>query len=364
VKKQLVFILFAALALIINQGCESQEFVSAKMYVQQEDLEKAEEFFLKALEVETEKDNAKIPYLLAKDVYAKQRRYEEMNQMLEEALRRNPRQRIDQYTIEELVLNLRQVEWTAVYKRGADLYNAVLTTLGGEPPNEEQREQLLLAKTHFETAILIYPEEGVTHTNLVYCYRQLGDVEGERSAIEKALQKDPKNARVLLLAGEWAWNDGNLDQAVDYYRRAHEAAPDNVDIMQRLTSAYLETGNPQAALETLEEAKQHALKDPDVYYNIGAVYATIGNEALEKGQNMYREAIGAEEIPIDMLEEAVESFKQAQDAYSESLYFMDNTLALDPDDAVATQAIREIQSTKKILDTLQRSAEEIISKHQ
>lgn len=130
--------------------------------------------------------------------------------------------------------------------------------------------------------------------------------------------------------------------------------------MQRLTAAYMEIGNSQAALEVLEEARRNAPRDPDVYYNLGAVYANIGNEAIEKGQELYREAVNAEEIPVDKLEAALEYFKQAREAYSESLYFMDNTLALNPDDPTAARAIREIQSTKKILDTLQRSAEEII----
>ncbi|MFB0516842.1 MAG: tetratricopeptide repeat protein [Candidatus Neomarinimicrobiota bacterium] len=363
-KRQLVVIILAGLVLIIDQSCESQEFVSAKMYIQQQDLERAEEFFLKALELDSEKNNAKIPYLLAKDVYAEQRRYEDMNQMLEEALQRNPSQRMGQYTIKELVQNLRQVQWSMEYKRGADLYNATINATGGEPPNEEQRQQFLQAKTHFETAILIWPEEGAVFTNLVYCYRQLGDVEGEQAALNDALEKDPENGVVLLLAGERAWNDGDYEQAVSYYERAHEALPDNIDVMQRLTAVYLETDNSQAALEILEEAQRQAPKDPDVYYNLGAVYANIGNEALEKGQELYREAVSIEEIPIEKLEVAVENFKQAQKAYSESLYFMDNTLAINPDDPFAAQAIKEIQSTKKILDTLQRSAEEIIRKSQ
>jgi hypothetical protein len=41
---------------------------------------------------------------------------------------------------------------------------------------------------------------------------------------------------------------------------------------------------------------------------------------------------------------------------------MDNTLALNPDDTTAALATRELQSAKKILDTLQRSAEEILRK--
>ncbi|UCD37919.1 MAG: tetratricopeptide repeat protein [Fidelibacterota bacterium] len=359
-KKQFLIVLLAGITFIITQGCESQEFVSAKMYVQQDELDKAEEFFLKAMELESDKNNAEIPYLLAKEIYAKQRRYEEMNSMLDEALKRNPAQKVGKYTIEELAQNLRQVEWSVEYKRGADLYNAVLQVLGEEPPTDEQRAQIEQAKNHFETAILIWPEEGSTFTNLVFCYRQLGDLEGERAAIDKALVKDPDNGTILLLAGERAWSDDQQDQAIEYYKKAHELLPENVDLMQRLTAAYLDAGNPQAALETLEKAQRSAPREPDVYFNIGAVYASIGNDALEKGQDLYREAVSTETVPVDKLEEAVELFKQAQKAYSESLYFMDNTLALNPDDTAATGAIRELQSTKKILDTLQRSAEEIL----
>ena|GEM_PF-4849536 len=361
-KRHLIFITLAGLVLMLDQGCESSEFVSAKMYVQQEDMEKAEDFFLKALELEAEKDNARVPYLLAREVYARQRRYEEMNQMLEEALRRNPSQKLDNNTIAELVQNLRQVEWTMEYKLGAGLYNAVIQATGDEPPNEDQREQLLQAKAHFETAAFIRPDEGTTYTNLVFCYRQLGDKEGERAAVENALQNNPENGMVLLLAGELAWNDSDYDRAIELYQKAHQILPDNIDVMQRLTATYLEIGDSQTALEILEKARRNAPKDPNVYYNLGAVYASIGNEALEKGQELYREAINADQIPIDKMEVALASFKQAQSAYSESLYFMDNTLVLNPDDAATSNAIKEIQSTKKILNTLQRSAEEIIRK--
>ncbi|MBA7695624.1 Beta-barrel assembly-enhancing protease [subsurface metagenome] len=255
------------------------------------------------------------------------------------------------------------MEWTVEYKRGADLYNSVLRATGDEPPNEDQRKQLLQATAHFKTAILIWPEEGSTYTSLVFCYRQLGDTEGAQAAIEDALKRDPENGKVLLLAGESAWNEGDYQRAIDFYQRARQILPDNIDVMQRLTAAYMEIGNSQAALEVLEEARRNAPRDTNVYYNLGVVYAGIGNEAVEKGQELYREAVSAEEIPIDKLEAALEYFKQAREAYSESLYFMDNTLALNPDDPTAARAIKEIQSTKKILDTLQRSAEEIIRKN-
>ena len=110
-------------------ACESQEFVSAKMYVQQGDLEAAEKFFLQALEVPAEATNALIPYLLAGQVYAQQKRYQEMNEMLDEALRRNPLQKYQGHMIVELVENTRQVQWQQEYQRGANLFNEIAISI-------------------------------------------------------------------------------------------------------------------------------------------------------------------------------------------------------------------------------------------
>lgn len=359
-RKPFTLIALASAVVLIGLACESQEFVSAKMYVQQENLDQAEEFFLKALEVPAEVENAQVPFLLARDVYAPQRRYAEMNLMLEDALRRNPTQELNDVTIEKHVDNLRQLEWTKVYKRGADLYNRVLEELGGAGPDEAQREGLLQAKSHFETATQIAPNESAAYTNLVYCYRQLRDKEGERAAIKVALELNPDDGIILLLAGEHAWNDEQRNEAVVLYERAHKALPENIGVMQRLTYAYLETGNPQAAIKTLEDTQRQSPKDPNVFYDIGLVYINIGNDALSRGQRSYQQAIALEEVDYEQMAFAAAALKEAQTSYSEALYFMDNTLALDPDDLAATTAIKDIQATKKILITLQRSANEML----
>jgi tetratricopeptide (TPR) repeat protein len=330
------------------------------MYVQQDDLEMAEKFFLQALEVPAEANNAHIPYLLATQVYARQKRYEEMNEMLDEALQRNPLQKYQGHMIVELVGNTRQMQWQEEYQRGANLFNEIISQVQGQSLTDSIREGLLAAKAHFETAILILPEQAPAYTNLVLCYRQLGDTAGESAALDKALEMDPDDGQVLLLAGERALQADATAEAVKYYERAHQNDPENMFIMQRLTSTYIEMGNLQAALETLEETQKNSPRDPDVYFNIGAVYSNIGNDALKKGQDIYREVVSADTIDKERLAIAIEYFKQAQSAYSEALYFMDNTLALNPDDKFADQAIGEIQRTKRILDTVQRSVEQML----
>jgi tetratricopeptide (TPR) repeat protein len=359
VKKQFIIAILAGMIFLVNQACETQEFVSAKMYKNQGDLEKAEEMFVAALEVESDKSNAEIPYLYA-SMLAEQERYVEMGAMLDEAMKRNPSQKIQGFAIRELVQNMRKVEWQNAYKRGADLYNAVIAVTQGAEPDEAQREQLLRALGHFRTAIAIWPEENQTYQNLVYTYKQLRDKEGERTALDEALAMDPNNSMILFLAAEYALGESDTDQAVNYYRRALEADPNNVNIMQRLTAVYVETGQLVAALEILEVARRQTTSDPDVYFNLGLVYASIADAALEKGQPLFTAAISQDQVPLDDLQTALATFEEAQMAYSEALYFLDNTLALNPDDESAMRAVSEIQSRKKILDTLQNSAQEIL----
>ncbi len=359
-RKPFTLIALAAALALIGQACDSQEFVSAKMYVQQDDLEHAEEFFLKALDLPAEAENALVPYLLAQDVYAPQRRYAEMNQMLEEALRRNPTQKLNGVTLDKHIENLRRNEWIKVYKQGADLFNRVIEQMGGVAPDDKQREELLQALSRFETATQIAPDESAAFTNMVYCYRQLRDKEGERAAIELALKMNPDDGTILLLAGQQAWNDEQREEAVALYERAHEALPENIAVMQRLADAYVATGNPQAAIKALEDTQRQSPKDPNVFYNIGLVYINIGNDALNRGQASYQQAIALEVVDYEQMAFAAAALQEAQTSYSEALYFMDNTLALDPDDLAATTAIKNIQDTKKILNTLQRSAKEML----
>jgi tetratricopeptide (TPR) repeat protein len=359
VKKQLIFVALAGLTFMVNQACETQEFVSAKMYEQQGELERAEEMYIAALEVESDQKNAEIPYRYA-SLLADQERYDEMTAMFDEALQRNPNQKVQGYTIQELIDNMRKVEWQNAYRRGADLYNAVINVTEGAEPDDAQRDQLLRALSYFETAIKIWPEENQTYQNLVYCFRQLRDAEGEQAALEDALSRDSNNSMILFLAAEQAAGEDNTEQAIEYFRRALETDPSNVNIMQRLTALYVETEQLDAALELLEEARRQTTSDPDVFFNLGLVYASIADAALEKGQPLFTEAISQDPVPMDDLKTALDTFEEAQNAYSEALYFLDNTLALNPDDESASQAITEIQNRKKILDTLENSAQEIL----
>lgn len=345
-------IILAALFL----GCDSEEFASAKTWVQSSDLEKAEEYFIKAMVVEPE--NAEVPLLLATDVYLPQRRWAEMNEAFDEALRRNPQQETAKgATIAEAVKSMHEVMWGLEYSKGAALYNEVLAENNQGIPNEVNQNKLRQAAKNFHTAIEIYPGEPATYEPLIFTYRLLHDDEGELAAIEMALNNSPDNGLVHALAGHLARDAGRMEEAVSHLQRAVELMPDAVDIFTLLTGIYIDMGKSKAALETLEQARKSAPRNTEILFNMGAIYINGANDDLTKGQKIYV-AAAAEDMPSKaiMAKEALAHFENAQTGYSEGLYFMDNVLALDPDDDGANQAITEIRDRKKRLGTLQRAA--------
>ena len=357
-RSKLIFIAMILSALF--QGCDSEEFASAKTWVKSNNLEKAEEFFVKAMAVEPE--NAEVPLLLASDVYLPQRRWAEMNEALDEALRRNPQQvTVTGSTIAQAVETVREVTWGEEYQKGAVLYNEVLAETNQEAPNEAQQDKLRQVAKHFHTAIEIYPGKSSTYEPLVFTYRQLRDEEGELAAIETALKNNPDNGLVHALAGQNARKAGRLAKAVTHMQRASELMPDDLDILTILTGIYLDMDNSEAAIETLERARATAPRNAEVFFNMGAIYINVANAELTKGQKIYVAAAGAD-MPSKaiMAKEALAHFEKAQTGYSEGLYFMDNVLALDPDDDDANQAIKDIRDRKKRLGTLQRAAQGLI----
>jgi len=359
VKRKILFTVIAGLMLFIYLGCESSELQSAKIYAQQNDLEQAEEYFLKAMALESEADNAEIPFLLASEVYVNQRRYEEMIEMLDEAVRRNPNQKYEGQSIAELAQGLREFQGNTVFNRGVTIFNNVIRA-GGELTPEQQSEQLLQAKTEFETAISIWSELELAYSSLVYVCRQLGEKEQEMEIIEEALERFPESGQVLLLAGETAWTDGDNERALDLYQRAYEIIPDDVGLMERLTAVYLELGENEEALVVLETAFEATPRDPNVNYNLGVVYNAMGGDAFEQGQVQYNAAASATPPSLEGLEAALEYFERSQELYTEALFYLDNSLAYNPEDASASAAVSQIQSMRRVLNTLIGSTEEII----
>ena len=122
-KKYLTGILNLLLVLIVFR-CSSQEYTSAKLYIQQLEWEKAEEFLIKALVAEPE--NPEIPYQLGYHIYGLQKKdWKMMNQSFDKALAIDPNKKIlgQPKTVKEFVAMARTQFWAEVYNKGVAEFN-------------------------------------------------------------------------------------------------------------------------------------------------------------------------------------------------------------------------------------------------
>ena len=83
-KNKILFISIAIYIIGCAGGGGSMEFTSAKTAARTErNLQKAEEWGLKALNVESDSNNALVPYFLAVDVYRPQKKWIKMAEMFD-----------------------------------------------------------------------------------------------------------------------------------------------------------------------------------------------------------------------------------------------------------------------------------------
>ncbi|MCH7764126.1 MAG: tetratricopeptide repeat protein, partial [Candidatus Marinimicrobia bacterium] len=200
-------LLFTALFIL---GCPSEEYTSAKLYLQQNDYEKAEEFLVKAMAVEP--DNPEIPFQLGHHIYGRSERWAEMNDAFDKALAINPQAKIlDGRTVDEFVDMSRLQFWTDTYNKGVQTYNSAKNL-----ENEEKNDAVRDAIKEFNSAVDIKADESLTYTMLSTCYFELGETEKSAELIIKAVRISPDDLNANLAAGQILTRNDRPNDALPY----------------------------------------------------------------------------------------------------------------------------------------------------
>ena len=112
---------------------------------------------------------------------------------------------------------------------------------------------LLMDQGFTEAALIEYkkaedPEEPPSSTALsrmVVCYQKQSRFDMAHKTLERALGLYPENALVLRTAATYYSDD--LTMALQYWQKAHEINPYNIETQQQLVALYTKDGNQLAA---------------------------------------------------------------------------------------------------------------------
>lgn len=400
-------ILAIAFLLLFVAGCASgsMEYRSATTAARTErNLERAEEWGLKALNHPAEVKNAHVPYFLATEVYKPQKKYRKMAEMLEEALRRNPSQTLEKpfrlgdtpvTTIAEGVSAYKEQEWGTIFNIAVEYYQA------GEL--DKAIEKLEIAKIlnpskaeNFSTLSAIYiqlsstltsldenkkqelrllfrsAKEGndVSEHELIKTYgldvKQLDQASFEEiitspfpdpSFLTKAenvahegLKQSGGNALLYQVLADVSLKRGDLEEASLHLQEALNNTDNPGPIIKQLVFVYIDQGKNKEAIDLTEELLNKYPNDADLYYNVGVLYQRLAVEAFDPARELYL----AEENSAEDIVKAYQLFNQARSfAYNSRDYFLQaSDLEVDDPTGSSQTAVHEMKKLMQQIDDI------------
>ena len=334
--KQRIWVVILGLAAVIIVSCTSQEYSSAKLYIQQQEWEKAKEFLIKAVEVEPE--NPEIPYQLGYHVYGiREKNWEKMNQSFDKALAIDPNKTIlgQGKTVKEFVTMARYQFWGEMFNKGVEEYEEYFAA-----PMDEKDAALKKAITTFEISATIKTDEPRSYIQLSRCNNLAGNTDKSVDYILKAVALSPDDANVNLTAGRIFMQKQEFETALPYIQKAVELEPSNTQSIRNLAQIYYDlalldssryTERLEKSIQTYEVAINKEMDrevKADLYFNLGILYTKADN--LEEAEYNFTNAL--DENPDDveavmgmaLVFENAEKWRKAEKFYRE-------LIAIDPD---------------------------------
>lgn len=228
-------------------GCQSTATTSAKLYMQQEEYDKAIEQLTK--EVEINPSNAEAFYFLGY-CYSRQNKFQEMNEAFNNSLA------VSNAHENEIKFERRK-HWQNYFNRGVRNF---------------QNEQFTEAIDDFNVAMMIEPNEASTYKNLAISYIRVEDNENATKAYKKALDLDQNDIQLYINYGYHQYNLKNYQETVDVMNKVLEKEPGQKEAVQYIALSYNMMGNTEKAMESYNSALVDDPNNPDLFYNRGLLH--------------------------------------------------------------------------------------------
>tara|TARA_B110000444_G_C18836320_1_gene596175 strand:+ start:1294 stop:2406 length:1113 start_codon:yes stop_codon:yes gene_type:complete len=282
-------------------SCNSQEYTTAKLALQQSEWEKAEEYLLKAIEIEPE--NPEIPLVLGIEIYAKNKAWKEMSMMFDRAMSIDSLKNIEIRglfkPVTEQVDNYKQFYWAEQFNTGVETFKKI------QKDENNKSNYLESAISNFKDASVINPGDSQTLITLSKCYFDLGNKNIAADYILKAAESNPNDFNSNFSAGQILLRCNKpKSQAVKFFKIASIIDPSNSTNLRELASVYYDLGEKEKSIEIFQNSinnEDDKIIKADLYFNLGVIHNQMKNykeaekafdEAFYLNEEDYEAALG------------------------------------------------------------------------
>lgn len=336
------------LCTIFFWGCPSEEYTSAKLYLQQKDYAKAEEFLVKAMAVEV--DNPEIPFQLGHHIYGRDGRWEEMNTAFDKAMSMNPDALIlDGRAVKELVEISRYSFWSDEYNNGIKVYNSSKNFIG-----EERLDKVREAAAIFRTAALIKQGESLNYIMMATCSFELGDPTAAAENILTAVKLAPDDLNANLAAGQIFIQNKDSEKALPFLQKAVEIEPTNSTAIRNLAQTYYDLGKMPESITTYEQAIGITADNKtkaDLHFNLGILYNQAGD--FDQAEAHFESALDLNPEDVEAIIGMAQTF-ESNEKWRKAEKFYQELINLQPDVAAHYRGMARVLLQQGKQDEAQR----------
>ncbi|HOT98147.1 MAG TPA: tetratricopeptide repeat protein [bacterium] len=256
-------------ALLTLTGCPTKEVTSAKVYISQNNWDKAIEQLEQAIQI-TPKD-PEAHYLLGEG-YGNKGMWDKMNQMFNASLALAP-------TFATQIKNTREKYWVSSFNQGVSKVNA----------KEGQTADLEGAINEFASAIQIDPSRVEAYKNLAYSYLRSNNTPSAIATYEKYLTVNPREVTILNEVTRLYMEAKDYSKAEETAQRTLAIDAANLDAISNLAMAYDLGGQNDKALATYETALAKNPNDQDLLFNLARLHYL--NKEYDKAIELFQKVI-------------------------------------------------------------------------
>lgn len=342
--KYFTLISYSAIALFVwscASGPSSIEFTSAKTKARSErNLKEAEKYALQAMELEVHQNDAEVPYFIATEIYKPQKKWVQMSEMLDEAMRRNPEQKLKEpkylvdtenitrenykesiaYTIGQAVLAYRKELWVSLYNESITKFN--------NGNNDEAIELLRLT-------IDLDPNNVKSYVTLSKAYRLNDQLDLSKNTIDLGLDlnkiESDQKAELHIIKAEIFKQGGEYVAAISNYTQAYNETKSMHSMIELLNLNLLSENWPESiqwaekiyedlylidevhATDVLFNIALAYRETASRYYNLGIKVIEQLNEETPLSRSELQECINNYNIALKYFDQSRDFFLEAED---------------------------------------------------
>jgi tetratricopeptide (TPR) repeat protein len=139
------------------------------------------------------------------------------------------------------------------------------------------------ARAEYEKLLALRPELASTlHLQIARCHKQEGNIEKELDSLQKVLDADPANADIRTLMAMEAIEAGMVDRGVALLEGLDQAAIKNPDVFFNIGVGFVNQGKPDAAITFFSRAIAADPAYVDGYFQRGMTYLSAQKLAEAK----------------------------------------------------------------------------------